>query len=127
MATSTLTTQETFANRLQDAHTALFKLIESHHHSLPRITYAEAGIMVQITPGASSKATIKLFCGVKGKFIPGLELVVPDVGTASYLLHDTIAAAKSDELASAIRGGTEMFAHIDKVDGYPTILEWLQD
>ena len=127
MKTAGHTTYTAYVNRIQSAHTALFKLIESHTGRLERISYADAGISLQIAPGTSPRATVKPFCGADGRLIPGLELAVPDEGTASYLLIDTVEAVKGGKLDAIIKSGTSTYAHIDKVDGYPSILEWLQE
>lgn len=127
MTTAEQTTHTAYANRIQSAHTALFKLIESHTGRLEHITYADAGISLQIAPGTSPRATVKPFCSADGRLIPGLELVVPDERTASYLLLDTVEAVKGGKLDIIIKSGTSAYAHIDKVDGYPSIIEWLQE
>lgn len=127
MTTNTHTTDTAYVNRIQSAHTALFKLIESHSGRLERIAYADTGISLQIASGTSPRATVKPFCGTDGRLIPGLELAVPDEGTASYILLDTAEAVKGGKLDAIIKSGTSAYAHIDKVGGYPIIIDWLQE
>lgn len=115
---------DAFATRLKAAHTALFDLIKRYSGDLTHTTYAEAGISLQIVPGVAARATAKLFCGTNGQFVPVLELAVPDVRTASYLLLDTINAVQSGRLDQVINNSNSMCAHIDEMDGYPTIFEW---
>lgn len=127
MTTTAQTIHAAYLSRIQSAHTALFKLVENQGLAPEYITYADAGISLQIAPGTSPRATVKPFCSAEGRLIPGLELAVPDEKTASYLLLDTVEAVKGGKLDAIIKSGTSAYAHIDKVNGYPSIIEWLQE
>jgi hypothetical protein len=119
--------QDTFASHLKTAHTALFDLLKRCSGDLTHASYTEAGISLQIVPGVAARATAKPFCGANGQFVPGLELTVPDVGTASYLLLDAITAVQSGELDEVINNNKSVYAHIDAMDGYPKVVEWLHE
>lgn len=119
--------QDTFASHLKTAHTALFDLLKRCSGDLTRTSYAEAGISLQIIPGVAARATAKPFCDANGKFVPGLELTVSDVRTASYLLLDAITAVENGELDEVIKNRASLCAYIDDIKGYPTILEWFQE
>jgi len=124
LTTAEQTARTAYVNRIKSAHTALFKLIESHHSQLEHIAYADAGILLQIAPGSLTSATVKHFCGTNGRVVPGLELFAPDARTASYLLIDTISAVKSGALESNIQSPVTASAYIEDVNGYPSILGW---
>lgn len=119
--------QDTFASHLKTAHTALFDLLKRCSGDLTHASYTEAGISLQIVPGVAARATAKPFCGANGRLVPGLELVVPNVGTASYLLLDAITAVESGELDEVIKNRASLCAYIDDIKGYPSILEWSQE
>lgn len=126
MTTIAHTTHTAYLNRIKSAHTALFKLIENRHSTREHITYtdADAGISLQIAPGTLPHATVKPFCSADGRLIPGLELVVPDEGTASYLLLDTIKEVKKGALDTIIQKRATASAYIENINGYPTIIGW---
>jgi hypothetical protein len=94
---------------------------------LTHTSYAEAGISLQIVPSVAARATAKPFCSANGQFVPGLELAAPDVRSASYLLLDTVNAVRSGRLDEVVNNSNSMCAHIDEMDGYPTILEWFHE
>lgn len=119
--------QDTFVSHLKTAHTALFDLTKTYSGDLTHISYAEVGISLQIVPGIASRATAKPFCGANGQFVPGLELTVSDIRTASYLLLDAITAVENGELDEVIKNRASLCAYIDDIKGYPTILEWSQE
>lgn len=121
------TAPDTFASHLKTARTALLELIDKHNGDLTHASYAEAGISLQIVPGVAARATAKPFYDANGRLVPGLELVVPNVGTASYLLLDAITAVESGELDKVLANNKSTYAQIDVMDGYPTIFAWVHE
>ena len=124
MTTTAQTIHATYLSRIQSAHTALFKLVESQDLAPEYITYADAGVSLQISPGVSPSTTVKAFFNAKGRVIPGLEIVAPDERTASYLFLDTAKDVRKGALDYIIQSRATASAYIENISGYPTILGW---
>jgi hypothetical protein len=95
---------------------------------IEEILYAAPGIFLCVGDSVHELVQLKPFALGSGQIVQGLVVNAKDVRTASYLMWDTINAAKAGTFDALLRAPGSVRAYIEEHSGYPMILDWeMQD
>jgi hypothetical protein len=108
---------------LKTAHEVLFAA-DAIHADTEEILFTASGILLSVGDSVEELAQVKPFSLKSGRLVPGFMFKANDVGTASYLLLDTIEAVKAGIFDTLLRTPSVIQAHIERHGGYPTVLGW---
>lgn len=112
---------------VETAREALFAT-EELQIGIEEILYAAPGIFLCVGDSVQELVQLKPFSLGSGRIVQGLVVNAKDVRTASYLMWDTINAAKAGTFDALLRAPGSVRAYIEEHSGYPMILDWeMQD
>jgi hypothetical protein len=88
------------------------------------ILFAASGILLSVSDSVEELAQLNPFSLKSGEIVHGFVVKANDVGTASYLLRDTIEAVEAGTFDTLIGTPNVFQAYIERHGGYPMILAW---
>jgi hypothetical protein len=109
--------------QLKTAHEVLFAAAALQANT-EEILFAASGILLSVSDSVEELAQLNPFSLKSGEIIHGFVVKANDVGTASYLLLNTIEAVKAGTFDTLIRTPNVFQAYIERHGGYPMILAW---
>jgi hypothetical protein len=112
---------------VETAHKVLFATVDLQN-GIEEIFYATPRVSLCVGNSVPELVQLKPFSLGSGQIVQGLVVNAKDVRTASYLMWDTINAAKAGTFDALLRAPGSVRAYIEEHSGYPMILDWeMQD